>query len=282
MNGRTDTSKRLLLTTAIALVSIGAFSACSSEPSSSSSASPTNDAAAFPNDNQDIDPATTQLEFIVPALQEYAKPYVDITVAGKPAQTYAQASNKEVSAYAKDQEQIAQQAITCMKSELTENPVKPALMLDVDETSLSNIWLVLQQPNLAAGNPVRSASAKTGDDTVIEATKELYQEALANDVTVFFMSGRSESERGFTTKNLQAAGFTEYEELILEADDNTLGAGQYKTQNREKLASEGWTIITNVGDQFSDINGADGNPTGPCSFKLPNPYYFIPWLPSGE
>jgi hypothetical protein len=259
------------------------LSACSSAADSGGAATttpsgtPATDDSAFPNDNTGVDLTTLQHDFVVQALQEYAEPLVHIEVAGKSAKTYAQASDGKPSAYANDQEQVAQQAITCMKSQLEAKPTKPALMLDVDETALSNMWKVLQEPNLAGNGDVRNASAETGDDTVIEATQKLYKEAIANNITVFFMSARSNSERDFTADNLKSTGYTQYERLILATNGSTLGAGEYKTDNREKLRAEGWTIITNVGDQFSDINASDGSPDEPCSYKLPNPYYFIPW-----
>ena len=48
----------------------------------------------------------------------------------------------------------------------------------------------------------------------------------------------------------------------------------YKTKERIKVEAEpeGYTIIANVGDQMSDI---DGEHSG-CRFKVPNPFYFIP------
>jgi acid phosphatase len=46
---------------------------------------------------------------------------------------------------------------------------------------------------------------------------------------------------------------------------------EYKTAERTKVEAEGYTIIANVGDQLSDV---DGEHSG-CRFKVPNPFYFI-------
>jgi len=46
---------------------------------------------------------------------------------------------------------------------------------------------------------------------------------------------------------------------------------EYKTAERTKVEAEGYTIIANVGDQMSDINGENSG----CRFKVPNPFYFI-------
>jgi hypothetical protein len=46
----------------------------------------------------------------------------------------------------------------------------------------------------------------------------------------------------------------------------------YKSSERKKLEEEGYRIIGNIGDQWSDILGTNiGNRT----FKLPDPLYYI-------
>jgi hypothetical protein len=47
----------------------------------------------------------------------------------------------------------------------------------------------------------------------------------------------------------------------------------YKSGERAKVA-ERYTILANIGDQDSDLEDPQGK-TAECSFKLPNPYYFI-------
>ena len=45
----------------------------------------------------------------------------------------------------------------------------------------------------------------------------------------------------------------------------------YKTAERTKVEAEGYTIIADVGDQMSDLEGEHSG----CHFKVPNPFYFI-------
>ena len=45
----------------------------------------------------------------------------------------------------------------------------------------------------------------------------------------------------------------------------------YKTKERINVEAEGYTIIAGVGDQMSDIDGGHSG----CTFKVPNPFYFI-------
>lgn len=46
----------------------------------------------------------------------------------------------------------------------------------------------------------------------------------------------------------------------------------YKSAERKKLEEEGYKIIGNIGDQWSDILGTN---TGNRTFKLPDPMYYI-------
>jgi len=46
----------------------------------------------------------------------------------------------------------------------------------------------------------------------------------------------------------------------------------FKTAERAKIAARGFTIIANVGDQQSDLDGGYAERT----FRVPNPFYFLP------
>jgi len=49
-------------------------------------------------------------------------------------------------------------------------------------------------------------------------------------------------------------------------------AVQYKSERRAGMEAEGFKILGNSGDQWSDLIGS---PMATRSFKLPNPMYFI-------
>jgi HAD superfamily, subfamily IIIB (Acid phosphatase) len=88
-----------------------------------------------------------------------------------------------------------------------------------------------------------------------------------------FITGRPDSQRDITILNLDHAGYEGWTELRTRPDRDGLPTVQdYKTAERTKVEAEGYTIIANVGDQMSDI---DGEHSG-CRFKVPNPFYFIP------
>ena len=51
-----------------------------------------------------------------------------------------------------------------------------------------------------------------------------------------------------------------------------LTAMAYKSAARRQIVKQGYRIVLNVGDQWSDLQGI---PEAEYSVKYPNPYYFI-------
>jgi predicted secreted acid phosphatase len=162
---------------------------------------------------------------------------------------------------------------------------KPALVLDIDETSLSNLPEELADdfgyiqdgacdhlPNGPCGS---RAWALSGRAKAFDGTLALFKAARAHHVAVFFITGRHESKelREATAENLKAAGYEGWSGLTLrpESTHNMTVAG-YKSGEREKITEQGYTIIANMGDQQSDLDGGFAE----RAYKLPNPFYFIP------
>jgi predicted secreted acid phosphatase len=159
---------------------------------------------------------------------------------------------------------------------------KPALVLDIDETSLSN-WPNLLANNLgfiADGSCDRLPNGPCGfkawvlqhRDEPIAPTHTLFDAARAMGVSVFFITGRHETQRRATILNLHRAEYRGWTKLIMRANSDTGRTVQaYKTEARSKIAAQGFNIIANVGDQSSDLDGG----YAACPFKLPNPFYFV-------
>jgi hypothetical protein len=62
-----------------------------------------------------------------------------------------------------------------------------------------------------------------------------------------------------------------YTDLIMQPKLSPTVRG-FKTAARKEIQDKGYTIIANIGDQFSDL---DENP-GEIQFHVPNPFYFLP------
>jgi hypothetical protein len=162
---------------------------------------------------------------------------------------------------------------------------RPALVLDIDETSLSN-WKEIYQDNFAyisAGSCDFSPGSACGDIAwedsakadAIKPTLDLFNAAKARQVTVFFVTGRSETdeERKATETNLHNVGFDGWQRIYMRTKDfGGPSVAPFKTWAREDIErNQGYNIIANVGDQWSDLKGGHAE----RRFKVPNPFYYI-------
>jgi acid phosphatase len=147
--------------------------------------------------------------------------------------------------------------------------VKPAIVLDIDETSLSN-YAGLDAANFSQAGLVPGAVA--GNDPAIAPTLEIYRLARKKGVEAFFITGRPDVVRTPTETNLNSVGYDQGYTLVTKPADahSTI---DYKSGERARIEDElGLTILVNVGDQDSDLAGGHAR----RAFKLPNPMYFIP------
>jgi predicted secreted acid phosphatase len=147
---------------------------------------------------------------------------------------------------------------------------KLAIVLDIDETSLSN-YTAINADNFTFG-PASQAEATNEIGTAIAPTLALFKEAQQDGVAVFFITGRRENTRAHTTSNLNREGFTGFTQLILKPDASTDSTVVYKSNARAGIEQQGYDIVENVGDQYSDLAGNHAD----LGFKLANPFYFLP------
>lgn len=179
--------------------------------------------------------------------------------------------------YEKEQAKVIDHAMQYLKIRLKREKQKAqakklAIVLDIDETSLSNYPDMRKMSFGGTEQQAMDAGAK-GTDPVIAPTLKLYQYAKANNIAVFFVTGRTERLRIATEKNLTNAGFTNWNGLsLMEETYKERSTAPYKIRARTLIENQGYDIVLNIGDQQSDLIGGHADKT----FKLPNPYYLIP------
>ena len=157
----------------------------------------------------------------------------------------------------------------------------PALVLDIDETSLTN-WpqLVANDFGYIPRGPCRlpegPCSSHTWERTMrakaIAPTLALFNAAKGKGVSVFFITGRREDQRWVTAANLRGAGYRGWTGLMMRPAGDKRTVSEYKSGERAKIEAKGYTIIANMGDQPSDLAGGHAE----RGFLLPDPFYRIP------
>jgi acid phosphatase len=170
--------------------------------------------------------------------------------------------------YARDLRAVNRSARRYLRRELRDGVRRPAIVLDVDETSLSN-WARLSASDFGA-TPVPTAVA-TRPARPIRSTRALYREARRRHVAVFFVTGRAPARRADTLRNLRSAG---YDRGWTGASfrPRSIDTTPFKRRARARIERRGYTIVLNLGDQRSDLAGGHAR----RAFKLPNPFYTIP------
>jgi predicted secreted acid phosphatase len=160
---------------------------------------------------------------------------------------------------------------------------RPALVLDIDDTSLTN-WEVIMADDFGRIFNGPCDSLPTGPcgwvawdlraaTPAISQTLALFEDARDLNVAVFFITGRDESQRAATEQNLATTGYDDYQGLYMEpVGSHYASAADFKAPQRARIEADGFTIIANMGDQPSDLAGGHAERT----FLLPNPFYRIP------
>jgi predicted secreted acid phosphatase len=152
-------------------------------------------------------------------------------------------------------------------------PRKPALVLDIDETSLNNYPCLDEKGGIPYDTGVNAGCVVAYDAPAIKPVRSLFKRAQALKVAVFFITGRPEGIRDGTLDNLRKAGYTGKYELILQPTGyDKPSMVPYKSGARKQIQKRGFKILANVGDQQSDLKGGFSERT----YKLPNPIYLTP------
>jgi predicted secreted acid phosphatase len=157
-----------------------------------------------------------------------------------------------------------------MKQHRSAKQKPPAIVLDIDETSLSN-YQYLESANFSGTVGALAAAVAAGNDPPIKPTLKLFNYAKKHNVAIFFITGRPGNIPFVVTNteaNLKSAGYSGWKKLIL--NPNNLQTVPYKNGQR-RVISKKYDIVENVGDQLSDLQGGHAD----RAFKLPNPFYFI-------
>ncbi|CAI9774968.1 unnamed protein product [Fraxinus pennsylvanica] len=178
--------------------------------------------------------------------------------------------------YQFDLDRVSNEAEIYARSVELKGDGKDAWIFDVDETLLSNLPYYAEH-----GHGLEIFDCMKFDEWVengiapaIKSSLKLYEEVLSLGFKVILLTGRSERHRNITTYNLIKVGFHDWDKLILRnPEDLKKTATLYKSQKRDEMIEEGYRILGNSGDQWSDLLGSS---ISDRSFKLPNPMYYIP------
>ncbi len=148
---------------------------------------------------------------------------------------------------------------------------KSVVIFDIDETALNNYGLA----KMMDFGYVYNLNKKWNEELkapAIEQTKDLYNFLLDKGFKIIFLTARNTNEYDVTYKNLIQAGYTTFDTLLTQGEEEQkLNSQEFKIKKRTELANQGYKITGTVGDQWTDLNG----PYSGIQIKLPNYLYEI-------
>jgi hypothetical protein len=142
---------------------------------------------------------------------------------------------------------VADQAEQYLDDRLPDSPAHPAIVLDIDNTSLQTAY-----------RPGLTSPATPG-------IREAAQQAADAGAAVFFVTARPEILRWQSEANLRGQGYP-FTGIYLRPWFNTQPDQVLKTAARTAIESRGYTIVANIGNSPSDLAGGHAERT----FKLPD------------
>jgi predicted secreted acid phosphatase len=169
------------------------------------------------------------------------------------------------------------------------NTTKPAIVFDADDTTL---WTYDMEDAAMHFNfdPVLQDEWVQGQKfPATPGMVDFVDKAAKMGYTIFGLTGRNDNQKAATLANLTKVGYGTY----FTADKfftKWTGVGtsqqpsyitcatakcttvEYKAGTRKYIASLGYDIVLNVGDQWSDLQGGYADKV----LKLPNPTYYLP------
>ncbi|MEU5835864.1 HAD family acid phosphatase [Streptomyces diacarni] len=160
---------------------------------------------------------------------------------------------------------------------------RPAIVLDVDDTTLLT-YNFERRIGYNFSPEAQDDYLRTEDMAPVFGMRKFVNWAHDKGVTVFLVTGRAEYQRDWSVRNLKKAGYdmpVDKEHFFLKDEKNPpayLECGsdcttvEYKSGTRAHIEDQGYDILANFGDQYSDLAGGHAA----REVKLPNPMYYLP------
>lgn len=162
----------------------------------------------------------------------------------------------------------------------------PAIVLDADDTTLWTYDMEDAAMGFHFDPELQDVWVQNGLFPATPGMVDLVNTVDDAGCTIVGLTGRNATQEKATIANLEDVGYTGftaenyYTEWVDEGDrpgyidcaEGECTRVEYKSQTRAHVEDQGYRIIANFGDQFSDLLGGHAN----RAIKLPNPTYYLP------
>lgn len=189
--------------------------------------------------------------------------------------------------YAQDIKQTVDEASTCVSNTLSTNKItKPIFVFDIDDTLTGGYIGVCHEKFYRYIPQIWNDAVNQSAFVRLPYMDTVLNYAFSHNIDVAVITARPIDQLNITEQNLIAA-FPEFTgkieqmaakgNIILKASSQSnLDTDTFKNIARQNLLAKGYTIVLNMGDQYSDLNYTYPYKNQPyCSYKLPNYMYYL-------
>lgn len=176
--------------------------------------------------------------------------------------------------YKKDLEAIVQQAKVFVSYEMLTNKKDKAVIIDIDETILSNLPYISKQIHLNDVEKLNRWQQTSACEPILPVV-ELYQWLLKQDVRIYFITARPLELKDATIENFKKLNIPQ-SEIIFRDQTEWPVPKEFKIAMRKEIVNNNYDIILNIGDQPTDFEGGYWK----RALRVPNPFYIeskLPW-----
>lgn len=198
-------------------------------------------------------------------------------------------ASKSSSRYIDEVNEIVQAKTSELRSrydKAIKNGQRPALVFDVDDTTLWTYDLVAQTLKFNSNPTVENEWIQNRKFAAVPAMVGLVNEAAQMGYNIFAVSDRDTSQETATVQNLADAGYAAFtaDNVYTRWADNAQQPNyvscaqtnctkvEYESGTRAHIESLGYSILDSYGDQWSELMGGHTQSTT----KIPNPTYYSP------
>ena len=170
--------------------------------------------------------------------------------------------------YLREIDAVAARAKSWVEARAARGGSRLTVVFDLDETLLFN-WPLMSALDFGYVPAEWDRWVAEANAPAIQSVRDVFHAARRLGVDVVIITGRLESTRASTERNLRAIDCADFAALICRPDGERGTNASFKSAARQRLIAEHRTIIANIGDQASDLIGGSAERT----FKLPNSFY---------
>lgn len=200
-------------------------------------------------------------------------------------------ADTQSSPYATEMKKIVRRQMRTLKTRYraaVHNGDKPSLVFDADDTTLLTYEMEAGEMHFHFDSKVQDQWVQDKKFSATPGMVDLVNRAAKMGYKIIGITGRDDDQKDATLKNLKKLGYHGFSKKhfytkwtgkrdsqqpdYIHCAKKKCSTVEFKAQTRKHIEHQGYRIVGNWGDQWSDLKGRHAD----HAVKLPNPMYYLP------